>query len=120
MPGPGCRSSSVNDASPRSLSEKLLDRPRLLARIARADPQPRQRSHLVPYNTTELERDVALSLGIPMYGADPRLADLGSKTGCRRLFGELGVPHPLGVGGPARPRRHRRRDRRDARPSVRR
>ncbi len=87
---------SVNDASPRSLSEKLLDRPRVLARIGALIPN-RARSHLVPYNTTELERDVALSLGIPMYGADPRLAELGSKTGCRRLFGELGVPYPLGA-----------------------
>jgi hypothetical protein len=32
-----------------------------------------------------------------MYGADPRLAPLGSKSGCRRLFAEAGVPHPLGV-----------------------
>ncbi len=87
---------SVNDASPRSLSEKLLERPRLLARIAAAIPN-RDRSHIVPYNTTTLERDVALSLGIPMYGADPRLAELGSKTGCRRLFSEVGVPHPLGA-----------------------
>jgi hypothetical protein len=87
---------SVSDASPRSLSEKLLDRPRILARIAAAIPN-RRRSHLIPYNTTELERDIAVSLGIPMYAADPRLAELGSKTGCRRLFGELGVPYPLGA-----------------------
>ena len=87
---------AVNDSSPRSLSEKLLERPHLLARVAGLIPN-RARSHLVPYNTTELERDVALSLGIPMYGADPRLAPLGSKTGCRRLFQEVGVPHPLGV-----------------------
>ena len=87
---------AVHDSSARSLSEKLLDRPRLLARIAAMVPNP-ARSHLLPYNTTELERDVALSLGIPMYGADPRLAPLGSKTGCRRMFAEVGVPHPLGV-----------------------
>lgn len=87
---------SVNDASGRSLSEKLLARPRLLRRIADLVPNP-ARSHMVPYNTTELERDVALSIGIPMYGADPRLAELGSKTGCRRLFAEVGVPHPLGA-----------------------
>ena len=87
---------SVNDASPRSLSEKLLERPQLLARIAALIPN-RSRSHVVPYNTTELERDVSLSLGIPMYGADPRLAPLGSKSGCRRLFDDVGVPHPLGV-----------------------
>ena len=87
---------AVHDASPRSLSEKLLERPRLLRRIAAQLPNP-ARSHLVPYNTTELERDVALQLGIPMYGADPRLAPLGSKSGCRRMFAEVGVPHPLGV-----------------------
>jgi hypothetical protein len=87
---------SVNDSSPRSLSEKLLDRPLLLRRIAASIPN-RERCHLVPYNTTELERDLALALGIPMYGADPRLAPLGSKSGCRRLFAELDVPHPLGV-----------------------
>jgi hypothetical protein len=32
-----------------------------------------------------------------MYGADPRLADLGSKTGCRRMFEELDVPCPVGA-----------------------
>ena len=87
---------SVGDSSPASLSEKLLARPRLLSRIADTIPNP-ERSHLVPYNTTELERDLALSLGIPMYGADPRLAELGSKTGCRRLFGEVGVQYPIGA-----------------------
>ena len=87
---------AVNDSSPRSLSEKLLERPQVLRRIAELIPN-RARSHLVPYNTTELERDVSLSLGIPMYGADPRLGDLGSKTGCRRLFAEVGVPHPQGA-----------------------
>jgi hypothetical protein len=86
----------VDDASSRSLSEKLLERPQLLSRIAALIPN-RLRSHLVPYNTTEFERDVALSLGIPMYGADPRLAPLGSKSGCRKLFADAGVPHPLGV-----------------------
>ncbi|MFC5788506.1 hypothetical protein EDM22_03465 [Agromyces tardus] len=87
---------SVGDASPRPLSRKLLERPRLLARIASLIPN-RAHSHLIPYNTTELERDLALSLGIPMYGPDPRLAPLGTKTGCRRLFAEVGVPHPLGA-----------------------
>ena len=79
-----------------SLSSKLLARPRLLREIRALIPNP-ARSHLIPYNTTPLERDVALSLGIPMYGADPRLAELGSKTGCRRMFEELGVPCPVGA-----------------------
>ena len=87
---------SLNDASPRPLSEKLLARPRQLRRIA-ALVRNRDRAHLVPYNTTTLERDVALSLGIPLYGADPRLAAWGTKSGCRRLFAEVGVPHPPGA-----------------------
>jgi hypothetical protein len=86
---------SVNDASSRPLSEKLLERPRLLRRIGALIPD-RSRSHLVPYNTTPMERDLALALGIPMYGADPRLFDLGTKSGCRRLFAEEGVRHPIG------------------------
>lgn len=87
---------SVGDSSARSLSEKLLARPRILQHIADLIPNPKC-SHLIPYNTTELERDVAICLGIPMYGADPRLAELGTKSGCRKLFEEVGIPHPLGA-----------------------
>ncbi|MFG1931491.1 peptide ligase PGM1-related protein [Mycobacterium sp. NPDC048908] len=86
----------VGDASPSPLSSKLLARPRLLREIRALIPNP-ARSHLIPYNTTALERDVTLSLRIPMYGADPRLEDLGSKTGCRRMFEELGVRCPVGA-----------------------
>jgi hypothetical protein len=32
-----------------------------------------------------------------MYAADPRLAPLGSKTGCRQMFEDLGVPCPAGA-----------------------
>jgi hypothetical protein len=86
---------SVNDSSPQPLSAKVLERPRLLAGIGSLIPD-RTRSHLVPYNTTPLERDVALALGIPMYGADPRFFPLGTKSGCRQLFAEEGVRHPVG------------------------
>jgi hypothetical protein len=86
----------VGDASSDPLSAKLLARPRLMREIRSLIPNP-GRCHLIPYNTTARERDVALSLGIPMYGADPRFADLGSKTGCRRMFEELGVPCPVGA-----------------------
>ncbi len=43
-----------------------------------------------------MERDLSLRLGIPLYGPDPKFFPLGSKTGCRRLFAEEGVCHPLG------------------------
>ena len=78
-----------------SFSEKLLGGPGCYVRSRELIPN-RSRSHLIPYNTTVLERDVALSLGIPMYGADPRLFAWGTKSGCRRLFAEEGVRHPIG------------------------
>jgi hypothetical protein len=84
------------DGSKAPLSQKLLARPPLLAQIRSLIPNP-DRAHLVPYNTTEMERDLAITLGIPMYGADPRTFHLGTKSGCRKIFGEEGVSHPLGV-----------------------
>ena len=84
------------DGSARPLTQKLLDRPRLIAQIRALIPDL-DRAHLVPYNTTTLEKDLAVALGIPMYGADPKHFDLGTKSGARKIFAEEGVPHPLGV-----------------------
>jgi hypothetical protein len=86
---------ATHDGRACSLVEKLLERPRLLAKIRELIPDP-ARSHLVPYTTAGGERDLALSLGIPLYGADPAHLPFGTKTGCRRLFAEAGVPHPIG------------------------
>jgi hypothetical protein len=83
------------DASPRPLMVKLLERPRLIERIRGLIPDP-DRAHLVPFHTTMQERDLALRLGIPMYGADPRFLHFGTKSGCRRLFREEKIPLPLG------------------------
>ena len=83
------------DASAKPLSQKLLERPRLLEKMRSLIPDP-DRAHLVTYNTTELERDLAVALGIPMYGADPKHFHLGTKTGCRQLFAEEDIPHPMG------------------------
>jgi hypothetical protein len=89
---------AAQDGSPRPLAEKLLLRPRVLEEIRSHIPD-RERCHLVPFTTSPLERDLALSLGIPLYGADPRHLHFGTKTGCRRLFEEAGVAHPLGREG---------------------
>src|SRR4051794_35560147 len=89
---------SANDGSPRPLTTKLLQRPRVLEEIRRRIPD-RERCHLVPFTTTPDERDLALTLGIPLYGADPRHLHFGTKTGCRRLFEQAGVTHPLGREG---------------------
>ena len=86
---------SPQDGSPRPLTVKLLERPHLIERI-RSLIADCDRAHLVPYNTTSLERDLALRLGIPMYGADPKFLPFGTKSGSRRLFVEEGIPHPAG------------------------
>jgi len=83
------------DGSARPLSDKLLDRPRLIERIRSLIMDP-ARAHLVPFNTTSREKELALQLGIPMYGADPKFFFLGTKSGCRKIFMEENVPHPLG------------------------
>src|SRR6201993_2309486 len=83
------------DRSVRPLSDKLLERPRLIERIRSLIMDP-DRAHLVPFNTTNREKELALRLGIPMYGADPKFFPLGTKSGCRRIFSEEDLPHPLG------------------------
>ena len=83
------------DGSVRPLSDKLLARPRLIERIRSLIMDP-DRAHLVPFNTTNREKELALRLGIPMYGADPKFFPLGTKSGCRKIFIEENVPHPLG------------------------
>ncbi len=87
---------SPMDGSPRPLSEKLLERPPLLSQL-RSLILDHNRAHLVPFITTQLERDLALALDIPMYGADPKFFPFGTKSGCRQLFAEEGVKHPLGA-----------------------
>ena len=84
-----------HDGAPQPLSIKLLQRPRLLEKIRSLIADPK-RAHLVPFNTTRFERDLALRLGIPLYGADPRHLHLGTKSGCRQLFAECDMSHPLG------------------------
>src|SRR5437773_2324810 len=83
------------DGSVRPLSDKLLARPRLIERIRSLIMDP-DRAHVVPFNTTDREKELALRLGIPMYGADPKFFSLGTKSGCRKIFVEENVPHPLG------------------------
>lgn len=84
------------DGSSGTLTEKLLARPRLIEDIRALIGDP-ARAHLIPYNTTEKEKELALRLGIPMYGADPKHFALGTKSGARKIFAEVGVPYPLGV-----------------------
>jgi pheganomycin biosynthesis PGM1-like protein/ATP-grasp domain-containing protein len=87
---------STCDTAPCSLSAKVLAQPRLIAQIRAALPV-HGLAQLVPYDTTTVERDLALALDIPMYGADPSHRELGTKTGSRELFARAGAPHPIGI-----------------------
>lgn len=86
---------SCHDTSHTPLTQKILDRPRLLDRIQKnlGDPQD---AHMTCFNVTELERTLAVRLGIPIYGCDPELSYHGSKSGSRKLFRKAGVPIPEG------------------------
>lgn len=83
------------DASNRPLTEKILERPRLLARLRQALP-PGQ-SFMVCFNSTARERDLSVALDIPLWGLDPDLLYWGTKAGSRQIFAESGVPHPDGT-----------------------
>lgn len=89
---------SVGDWSPRPLTQKILERPRLVQRLRDLVPDP-HRAVVLPFVTTELEAQLAVALGIPVYGPHPKLAHLGTKTGSREVFAAAGVPHPRGIAG---------------------
>ena len=86
------------DRTPRPLTIKLLERPNICEQIRSLIPD-RDRAHLITYNVTMFERDLALRLGIPLYGSDPSLFHLGSKTGSRETFAKAGVTYPVGFEG---------------------
>jgi hypothetical protein len=85
---------STYDYSLQPLTKKILDRPRLLARIKQA-LRP-DRSFMICYNSTYLERDLALNLDVPLYALDPDLLYWGTKAGSRQIFAECGISHPDG------------------------
>ena len=53
-------------------------------------------THLACFNVTPLERTLAVRLGVPIYGCDPALDQLGSKSGGRQIFRDAGVATPDG------------------------
>lgn len=85
----------TNDASAKPLTQKILDSPWLMDRVRKLLGDP-NRTHLVVFNTTPFERTLAVRLGIPVYGTDPDLHYLGSKSGCRRILKQAGIPVPDG------------------------
>ncbi len=93
---------SCDDASPTPLTEKLLERPRVLQRIREAIPDP-ETAHMTCFTVTELEQALGLALDLPVYGCDPAIYHLGTKSGSRKLFREIGLDLPAGMEDLANP-----------------
>lgn len=86
---------SCFDGSPKSLTEKVLARPRLIERIRNSIPTGHP-AHIAFFNITAHERSLAVRLGLPLYGTDPDLNYLGSKSGSRNIFKSCGITMPDG------------------------
>jgi PGM1 C-terminal domain len=85
---------STYDSSLKPLTQKILERPRFLNRIRQA--LRIEKSFMICYNSTILEAELSVKLGVPLYAAAPDLLIWGTKSGSREIFGESGVPHPDG------------------------
>jgi hypothetical protein len=85
---------STYDGSLKPLSQKILERPRLMARIRQA-LRP-QKSYMVCYNSTDWERELSVQLDLPLLAPDPDLLYWGTKSGSREIFEMSGVPYPDG------------------------
>jgi hypothetical protein len=86
---------SCYDSSSISLTEKILQRKRLIKRIKKSIPTDHA-AHLVCFNVTAFEKRLAELLEIPVYGCDPDLYWLGTKSGSRKVFQDVGVDTPPG------------------------
>lgn len=86
---------SCFDASSTPLTEKILQRPRLIERIKQLI-NPQSPAHISCFNVTEYEQTLALQLRIPLYGCDPELNYLGTKSASRKLFKSLNILTPIG------------------------
>ncbi len=86
---------SCHDSSSVPLTQKILERPRLIQRIREFIPSDHE-AHMSCFNVTALERSLAVQLQIPIYGCDPDLYELGSKSNGRKIFRECGLNVPKG------------------------
>jgi len=86
---------SCYDLSRKPLTEKILERPRLIQRIRNLITDTSS-THLTCYNITPLEKSLAVKLEIPLFGTDPSKFYEGSKSGARKTFRACGIDMPDG------------------------
>lgn len=85
---------STHDTSLKPLTQKILERPRLVERIRRA--MHPESSYMVCFNATLLEQELSVQLDIPLLASSPDLLYWGSKSGSREIFAKAEIPHPDG------------------------
>jgi hypothetical protein len=88
----------VVDARTVPLTRKVLEHPGVVNRIREAVVDPRY-AVTVAHTVTADDVEVARRLGVPVYGAHPRFARWGTKSGSRQAFEASGVPLAPGVSG---------------------
>ena len=86
---------SLVDGRNEPLARKLVARPGAMRRIRELIGDP-ELAIIVPFAMTEYEVELAVRLGVPVYGCDPSLLWLGTKQGGRQVFADEDVPHPVG------------------------
>ena len=86
---------SCFDSSSKCLTEKILERPRLIERIRKCIPTG-QVAHIACFNVTQAERSLAVKLQLPVYGCDPDLLYLGTKSSSRMIFNDCKIETPPG------------------------
>lgn len=85
----------VDDSGPRAVAQKLLDRPDLLEEIGSwIGDEP---AYIEPWNVAEPEQELAVRLGLPLFGTPPELWPIGFKSAGRALFAEADVAMPAGI-----------------------
>lgn len=82
------------DSSQKSLTEKILERPRLINKIKNF-LRP-NKSYMVCFNSTILEQKLSIKLNIPLLASSPELLYWGSKGGSREIFANCNILHPDG------------------------
>ncbi len=82
------------DSSQKPLTEKILERPRLINKIKNF-LRP-NKSYMVCFNSTILEEELSVKLNIPLLASSPELLYWGSKGGSREIFAKCHILYPDG------------------------
>ena len=86
---------NCNDNSLTPLTAKVLRRPRLIQKVASfINPN---KAHLTCFISSNLERELAIQLRVPLFSNDPSLSYWGTKSGSREVFKIAGVKFPPGT-----------------------